>query len=234
MTINNTQFSKKRELPLVFLQLKSTRHRVIIFEAKKGSGKLKGTIMRQGTPVTRLLSEILNPGNPDTQPASHWIYWAFGLGIFAMDWFTKWLIVRNMLPLQSIPLLGEYIRLTYLRNPGSAFSLMAGSHSIWRSVLLIGMPVVTILGLTILVYRIKPLSFWLMMPLGLICGGAAGNLWDRVTVGTVVDFIEVGFNAHYFPVFNAADSALCIGISWLAVMNFRKASWPASPTPLRS
>jgi signal peptidase II len=56
----------------------------------------------------------------------------------------------------------------------------------------------------------------------MICGGAAGNLVDRVTVGTVVDFIEVGVKAYHWPVFNLADSAIDIGVVWLLFVNL----WP--------
>ncbi|NTV52811.1 MAG: signal peptidase II [Candidatus Firestonebacteria bacterium] len=153
------------------------------------------------------------------RPSSRAYFWGFGLVVLALDWFTKWLVVRNFQPYQSLSIWGEYVQLTYVRNAGGAFSLLANSPALWRSLLFIGIAAVTMVVLAVLAYREKQAGWDFLIPLGLICGGAAGNLIDRVTVGTVVDFIEVGVKAYHWPVFNLADSAIDIGVVWLLAVN---------------
>ncbi len=162
-------------------------------------------------------SETQLPGGPG---ASLWFYWGAALVVLLLDWVSKWIVVSTMQPMQSIPVVGEYLKWTFLRNPGAAFSFLANSHSSWRF-FLIGVAVVTMVILSILAYREKKADWSLLLGMGLVCGGAAGNLWDRVTVGTVVDFIEVGIGTHRFPVFNLADSAVCVGVGWLMFLNFK-------------
>jgi signal peptidase II len=149
-------------------------------------------------------------------------FWGFGLGVLALDWISKWLVVRTLQPYQSLRLLGEYVQFTYVRNAGGAFSLLAQSHFSARRLLFIGIAAVTIVVLGVLAHREKDAGLSFLIPLGLICGGAAGNLLDRVSVGTVVDFIEVGVKAYRWPVFNLADSAIDIGVVWLLIVNL----WP--------
>ncbi len=157
------------------------------------------------------------------KPVSRFFYWVTALLVLILDWVSKWVVVHTMRPMQSIQLIGDYVEFTFLRNSGAAFSLLANSHVSWR-LFFIGIAIVTIIVLSVLAYREKQAGIIFLLPLGLICGGAAGNMWDRITVGTVVDFIEVGIKAHRFPVFNIADSAVCIGVSWLILVNFRKSS----------
>jgi len=148
-------------------------------------------------------------------------FWGFGLGVLAIDWISKWLVVRNLQPYQSLRLMGEYLQFTYVRNAGGAFSLLAQSQFSLRRLLFISIAAVTIAVLGVLAYREKDAGISFLIPLGLICGGAAGNMLDRVAVGTVVDFIEVGVKAYTWPVFNLADSAIDIGVIWLLIVNLR-------------
>jgi signal peptidase II len=165
------------------------------------------------------------PGAP-TVPPSRLYFWAVGLGVLALDWLSKLAVVHNLQPYQSLQLLGDYVQLTYVRNAGGAFSLLAHSTFAWRPFLFIGIAAATMVVLAVIAHREKGAGLGFLIPLGMICGGAAGNLVDRVTVGTVVDFIEVGVKAYHWPVFNLADSAIDIGVVWLLFVNLRPGRKP--------
>ena len=161
----------------------------------------------------------VSPAETSKQPVSRAYFWGFGLGVLACDWASKWIVAHTLQPYQSLQLIGEYVQLTYVRNPGGAFSLLAYSQGAWRPLLFIGIALVTVIVLSVLAFREKEAGIAFLIPLGLICGGAAGNLVDRVTVGTVVDFIDVGVKAYRWPVFNLADSSIDIGVAWFLIVN---------------
>jgi len=80
------------------------------------------------------------------------------------------------------------------------------------------------------VHRQQAAGVFHFLPLGLICGGAAGNLINRVRFGMVVDFIEFSAGRFHFPVFNLADSAVFLGVCAILLANFRPQR-PAPPPP---
>ena len=131
-----------------------------------------------------------------------------GLSLFIMlaalvtDQLSKYLVLTNMYPGQSIPESG-FFRLTYVTNTGSAFGLFPN-----QTLFLI---VASFLGIGILLvfYHIHRVSSSILrISLGLQLGGAIGNLMDRLRLGYVVDFLDVGA----WPVFNLADSAIVVGL----------------------
>jgi len=106
--------------------------------------------------------------------------------------------------------IGDWVRLTYIHNPGAAFGLFPGSRPA-----LIVVSLAAIVVVTAVAWRKR--SRWDVLPLGLILGGAVGNLIDRIRLGEVVDFVQIGIPPeNYWPVFNVADSAVTIGVAWLA------------------
>lgn len=123
-----------------------------------------------------------------------------------LDQLTKWLITSNMAWGQSIPEEG-FFRLTFVHNTGSAFGLFQG-HGVILSIIAF-----VAVGAMIWLYRSSPMPPVLMRAaLGLQMGGAIGNLIDRLRLGYVVDFFDVGA----WPVFNIADSSVVVGIVILA------------------
>lgn len=113
-------------------------------------------------------------------------------------------------------IIGDWLQFTLVFNRGAAFGTTVGDRSRW---------IFTILAATILVvllrmaYQSRPDASWKLTALGLVCGGAIGNLIDRLrwTQG-VVDFIDVGVHAHRFWVFNIADSAVSVGAAMLVLI----------------
>jgi signal peptidase II len=134
---------------------------------------------------------------------------ATALAVIVLDRWTKQLATEHLLDsgVRSIPVLGEYIRLTYVENRGAAFGVLQNQTAFF---ILVGLIVISVIVAS---YRYIPEPSWLLnVCLGLQMGGAVGNLIDRILVGYVVDFVDLTF----WPVFNVADSAICVGVAGLA------------------
>ena len=134
------------------------------------------------------------------------------LAVIALDQWTKSLARTYLLgpdgrgP-RSVPLVGEYVRLTYVENRGAAFGMLQDQTTFF---VLVGLVVIVVIVAS---YRqIREPSWTLDLALGLQMGGAIGNLVDRIRFGYVVDF----FDLTVWPVFNVADSAICVGVALLA------------------
>lgn len=143
--------------------------------------------------------------------------------VILIDQVTKVLAVVNLENARPIELVGDTVRLVLLRNPGAAFSM--GTES---TVVLSIVATVVVLGLLWFSRRVH--SAWWAWGLGLILGGAAGNLVDRyvrapgILQGHVVDFMSVG----WWPVFNVADSCLVAGVIVVAVAVLRSIDFDGS------
>lgn len=143
------------------------------------------------------------------------LFWPVLMLVAAVDSATKALAASRLIPYQ-IPhaVYGEWLRFTLVRNPGAAFGLHVGAYSRWIFMML------TIIALVILgrLYAAtKPGAVLRTLSLALVCGGAIGNLIDRITSRAgVVDFIDIGFGDSRWPTFNIADMAVSIGAFLLA------------------
>lgn len=136
---------------------------------------------------------------------------ALNLTVFVLiiDQTTK-LLVRHFFELdQFFSLFGKYIGLRYILNPGIVLGIKIGGN-IFFSVF---MAFASVLVLTLL-FQLKENNPWIRIALALILGGALGNLMDRLFIGKIVDFIEIG----PWPIFNLADVAVTIGLIVLIVV----------------
>jgi signal peptidase II len=137
-----------------------------------------------------------------------------------LDQATKALVAARMALGSSLPVLGDAIRLTYIRNSQGAFSLHVGSNAAF-----VFFSLVAILLILLYYFQIKGRATWNRLALGLILGGAVGNLIDRLFLGEVRDFIDVdipdihigSFQLDRWPVFNVADSGVTIGVIMLVL-----------------
>jgi len=126
--------------------------------------------------------------------------------VFLLDRISKYFIDVLMNPLDSIPIIPGIFHLTYIQNKGAAFGIFQDR--------ILFFVLVTILVLAILIWvqhRYALPNPFLRSSLGLIMGGAVGNLWDRMLYGYVVDM----FDFRVWPVFNLADSAIVVGVAVL-------------------
>ena len=130
-----------------------------------------------------------------------------------VDQLTKFLVVKYMTLGQSISVIDNFLYITSHRNEGAAWGILQGKMIFFYVVTLV------VIGLVILWIRkldIKKEKL-LVIALSLILGGALGNFIDRVMYQHVVDFINTYIFGYDFPIFNIADSALCIGVFLMAV-----------------
>lgn len=133
------------------------------------------------------------------------------LAVFVLDQGLKAIVQGAMSPGESIPVIPGFLSITYIRNAGGAFGILGGSQVL----LLIGSAVAVGVVLWMLIAGQR--SRLATLACGLILGGAAGNLLDRLTTGEVTDYVHFSF----WYVFNAADAAITIGVAALIVSTFR-------------
>jgi signal peptidase II len=147
----------------------------------------------------------------------------FGTAVI-LDQVTK-LIVRKAMDIgESYTVLGQFLRITYVENPGIAFGIRVGDGSLFTILSLLA-------SVGVIVYLI---THWdegigVKGSLALILGGAFGNLIDRIVYRQVVDFIDVGIKNIRWPVFNLADTAVVIGmviLFWSVFMSGKKNDVP--------
>lgn len=147
-----------------------------------------------------------------------------------LDFVTKAYISSTMLLHESFPVIEGFFNITYVRNPGAAFSFLADAPAAFRSIFFITVTSVAIV--CILYYVIKDTFEDPLMTFGLslIMSGAVGNLIDRVRLGEVVDFIDVYIGSYHWPAFNVADSAITVGAFLLILEIFRAGKKHAGST----
>ncbi|MCU0589264.1 MAG: signal peptidase II [Syntrophobacteraceae bacterium] len=141
--------------------------------------------------------------------------------VVILDQITK-LLVDRFLPLYSVkPVIPGFFNLVHARNTGAAFSLFAGSPSTLRTTLFIVLTV-AVVGVVVYTYgKLNREDVWTRSALALICGGAIGNLLDRMRLGEVIDFLDLYIGAYHWPAFNVADSAITVGACLMAVSLFK-------------
>lgn len=115
----------------------------------------------------------------------------------------------------------DFFNFTLLHNTGAAFSFLsdAGGWQRWAFGVIAG---AVSLVLIVWISRLDSKKSWEALALALVLGGALGNLYDRVVLGYVVDFIVVHYQQHYWPAFNVADSGICVGAGMLIIDSFRQ------------
>ena len=132
-----------------------------------------------------------------------------------LDVLTKQWIVTTLVLYEIRPVLGDVFRLTYTHNPGAAFGINIGEHS-RLFFLALSLVALVVLGL---MYRATPRQDVLRLAaIALVCGGAIGNILDRLRYEAgVVDFIDIGVGTYRFWIFNVADSAVSVGAVLLLI-----------------
>jgi len=143
--------------------------------------------------------------------------WFIGIATIGilLDQLTKELVLASMSLHQSIELLENFVHITYVRNPGAAFGILADNSL--RIPFFILVSVIASLGILWYLRREQGGTLRLQIGLSLIFSGAVGNLIDRIRYGEVIDFIDVHWYHSHWPAFNVADSAICVGVGLLLI-----------------
>ncbi len=133
------------------------------------------------------------------------------VSVVALDQLTKWIIVRDMSLHDSLPVLDGFFHITYVRNRGGAFSILADQPDMLRLPFFLLVSVVAFAALLYFLRSVGEHQRLLLFALAGILGGALGNFIDRASVGTVVDFLDFHWRGYHFPAFNVADSFITTG-----------------------
>jgi signal peptidase II len=147
-------------------------------------------------------------------------------GVVAVDLATKLMIQNTFHLYQQVNVIGDYLRLTYIHNPGAAFGIQLGPPGYSRFIFL-ALSVIALIALAGMYWVTPQKDRVRLSAIALICAGAIGNLLDRVrSTAGVVDFLDVGIGDLRWPVFNVADIAVTTGAIFLALSLWREEKHP--------
>lgn len=144
------------------------------------------------------------------------------LSVFGLDRITKRLAQSHLVYGEPLPIL-PFFNLTYLENTGAAFGMGQDMNKFF-----IGLSIVILIALFIFARKAGRENIGVKTAFALVVGGALGNLYDRITHGSVIDFLDFYAGSHHWPAFNAADSSIFVGACLLAIFQ-----WNPSPPPSR-
>jgi signal peptidase II len=147
--------------------------------------------------------------------------------LLGLDRATKVVVAHGMELYQSIPLVPGFFHLTYLRNTGGAFSMLAGWDSPLRRAFFVAVSLLAFALLVWLYRKVRGGHLGVRLALAAVAAGALGNLYDRAVHGEVVDFLDLFAGSHHWPAFNVADSAISCGAVALFVLYLTgRFEWP--------
>jgi signal peptidase II len=135
--------------------------------------------------------------------------------ILVLDQVTKLYVDTNFRLHETVPVIDGFFHLTYVRNKGAAFGILADNAV--RIPFFITVSSIAMLGILWYIKRIRDDQKLVYFALSLIFSGAFGNLIDRIRYGEVIDFLDVFWKSHHWPAFNVADSAITIGVTLLFI-----------------
>jgi len=153
---------------------------------------------------------------PTPKPSAWFVLATLTLGL---DQLTKLAVVNTMTMGQSI-VLSDFLNLVYVLNTGAAFSFLADAGG-WQKWFFSGLALLVVLVLSWMIVK-APKQKAFATGASLIIGGAVGNVIDRLTIGAVVDFIDLHWHSWHWPAFNLADSAICLGALLLIIDELRR------------
>jgi len=137
------------------------------------------------------------------------------LGTIMLDQASKAHIMQTMRLHESIPVIPNLFSLTYIRNPGAAFGILASSSNGFR-LLFFGFTSLFALALLgTIFFRLRQDDWVGHLSIAGILGGAIGNLLDRLRYGEVIDFLDFYLEGYHWPAFNVADAAISVGVFFL-------------------
>lgn len=144
-----------------------------------------------------------------------WAWFMLSLVVLGLDQLSKYAAAIWLNPYQPKPIM-PMVNLTLAYNTGAAFSFLSGVGG-WNRWFFASFSIVMSIVLIVWLIRLPRQAVLQSLAVSLILGGAVGNLYDRAFLGHVIDFIDVYYKNHHWPVFNLADSAICLGAVLLLI-----------------
>ncbi|MEP6709516.1 MAG: signal peptidase II [Verrucomicrobiota bacterium] len=142
------------------------------------------------------------------------------LPLYALDQFTKFLVLRFIAPNSSLALIPNFFDLVHVTNTGAAFGSFKNNNGFF-----IALSCLALIIVFAMLLRRGPAHSWREIALGLLLAGIFGNLTDRLVHGHVIDFLLFDLHvpfAHPWPAFNVADSCICIAVVCFIIYSFRQ------------
>jgi signal peptidase II len=165
------------------------------------------------------------------ESSTRWMRWLLvSAAVIVLDLATKFWIVSVFAP-GEWKAITPFFKLGLTFNTGAAFSFLADAGG-WQRWFFTVVTIVISIAIVVMLRR-EQRNRLLAFSLALVLGGALGNLYDRMTLGHVVDFILVHAGEHMFPAFNVADSAISIGVALLIWDSLRSNAPSRAPRPVR-
>lgn len=143
------------------------------------------------------------------------LFVGLAFAVVVVDQIAKALVTQSLAPGQSVDVIGDFIRIVYGQNNGALFGLFKDNA------LMFGIVSLLVIGLIVAYQARSTASLYLTVTLGLLLGGAIGNMLDRLRLKFVVDFVDAGIGSTRFYTFNIADSAISLAILLLFVAAIR-------------
>lgn len=135
--------------------------------------------------------------------------------VIALDQITKVIAVDALALHESVPVL-PFFNLTMAHNLGAAFSFLSDAGG-WQRWFFTIIALAVSVAIVVWIARLPKSDRWMAVALTLILGGAIGNVWDRITLGYVIDFLDFYVGEWHWPAFNVADSAITVGAVMLGI-----------------
>jgi signal peptidase II len=129
------------------------------------------------------------------------MFWIIVVSVIVLDQISKYLITHSLVLGASLPVIPNFLHFTYTLNTGASFSIFQGQRPVFI--------ILTLIVLAFVFWAVRKIPRDMKMFrffLALFCGGTIGNLIDRLYLGAVIDFVNLG----WFPIFNVADSCICV------------------------
>jgi len=159
-------------------------------------------------------------------PTPRWaLFVALAAAVVALDQLAKAAVTASLAPGQSVPIVGDLIRIVFGQNSGALFGLFKDNA------LMFGVVSIVVVALIVAYHARSTPSAYLTITLALLLGGAIGNMLDRLRLGYVVDFVDAGIGSTRFYTFNIADSAISLSILLLLIAALRPSLVEAHPRP---
>lgn len=140
--------------------------------------------------------------------------------VLLADQLSKWWVLSTFRLYESLPVISGFFDLTFVTNTGAAFGMLAGEQNIWRQIFFVSMTMVALVVLCYAFRHYRDAGKLYVVGIGLVSGGALGNLVDRLKFGYVIDFLDFYVKGHHWPAFNVADSAITTGVTFFLVAGY--------------
>ena|SRR3990167_3289389 len=145
----------------------------------------------------------------------NWRWFLLSVFIIVADQLTKHIAAEQLIPYQPYLVLPMF-NLTLAYNTGAAFSFLSHAGE-WHHWFFASLSFCMSIFFVFWMIRLPPKAYLQLAAISLILGGTLGNFYDRIFLGHVIDFIQLYYHQYYWPVFNLADSAICVGALLLLV-----------------